>query len=221
MDRGMGPSWGQPLVVDNPTTTENGHAHNGQGGVSEQPTVRVASAVAVMEPSAHTITITKSAKRALAREKEQSWLRRSLHLFGIGALGLVQTGLLVISFVPGSVAITLGWSSANGPFPAATALPVTALFYLLPFVIGVLARRWELALFGATAPVWLAVFIYSVGASSRDGIFYFLRNNEPNYLVGTVELFAALGFFGWLTYRVVRGDRVAHTDAQSHGTDLH
>jgi hypothetical protein len=210
MDRGKGPAWGQPVVVENTTiTTENGYTHTAQDNVSEQPTVRVASAIVTIEAGEKIISITPTAKRSEANQQAKPWLHHNLHIFVIAALTLVQTGLMIISFVPGSVAITLGWSSSNGPFPASSALPVTALFYLLPFIIGLLARRWDLALFGATAPVWLAVFVYSVGASSRNGIFYFLRNDEPNYLVGTVELFAALGLFGWLTYRVMWGNRAA------------
>jgi len=209
MDRGMGSAWGGADGVT--TATENGHVHlhGGSDAVTEQPTVRVASAASV-------VTITATEKKvgppqpsapAISAAPAKPWLVRNLHLLGIGALVIIQAGLLIISFLPARVVLNLGWSASNGPFPASTAPAVTAVFYLLPFIIGLLARKWELALFAATLPAWLAVGIFSMGESIVNGSFFFLKNNEPNYLVGTIELFAALGFFGWLAHRVVAGDR--------------
>lgn len=122
----------------------------------------------------------------------------------MGGLMVVESALFIISLVPATFTARLNWSATDGPFPASTAPLVTIIFYLAPFIIGALARRWEVAVIGATLPAWFAIGIYNVSTSSQDGIFAFVHNSQPSYLVGALELFAALGGIGWLTRRVVR-----------------
>jgi hypothetical protein len=208
MDRGIGTPWGGNDSVT--TTTENNHAHPQSAAdvVTDQPTVRVAAAASVMTITATEKRTESGPARPQAPEKPaRPWIAHNLHIVIIVPLALVQTGLLIISFLPARVVLNLGWTTSNGPFPSSTAPAVTAVFYLLPFVIGLLARRWDLALLAATLPALAAVGIFSMGEAIVNGGFFFLKNNEPNYLVGTIELFAILGFFGWLAYRVVRGDK--------------
>lgn len=175
---------------------ENAHSH-----VTEQPTVRVAVASPTSDATDKKMNASRPASaEAKATAQRSLLIQRLLLAVQIAAVAL-QGGLLVISFVPASFSIRLGWSAENGPFPTATAPIVTLVFYLLPFVIGALAPRWEAALFAATLPAWFAIMVYLVGTSSHDGIFAFIKDAQPSYLVGTLELFAVLGFFGWLTRR--------------------
>jgi hypothetical protein len=209
MNRDLGSAWGAPVSTDGATIThENGHAHIVAETLSEQPTMRVASTVLTIDAVEEKVSITPTRKQK-AKAAPQPWVVRNLHVIIIACLAIVQTGLLVISYLPSSITLQLGWTSGNGPFPTSTAPVVTALFYMLPFVSGFLARRWDLALLGSTLPAWFAIAVYSIGAATHNGIFYFLQNNEPTYLIGTVELFAGLGFFGWLAWRFVRGNAAA------------
>jgi hypothetical protein len=209
MNRDVGSAWGAPTTDGATITHENGHAHIVSESVSDQPTMRVASTVVTIDAMEEKVSITPTRKQKPKAAAQQPWLVRNLHIIAIVLLAIVQAGLLVISFLPSSITLKLGWTSGNGPFPASTAPVVTALFYMLPFISGFLARRWDLALLGATLPAWFAIAIYSIGAATHNGIFYFLQNNEPTYLIGTVELFAGLGFFGWLAWRFVRGNVTA------------
>jgi len=124
-------------------------------------------------------------------------------LAGIAVMVIVESGLLVLSLVPPTKSAQLGWSATNGPFPSAAAPIITAIFYLAPFACGVLARRWEIALMSATFPAWFGIGIYTVAASTQNGIFALTSGAHPSYLVGTIELFAALGGFGWIARRVI------------------
>ncbi len=125
---------------------------------------------------------------------------------GIGVLVCVETGLMIISLLPGSIDQKLGWTS-NGPFPNATVPIVTAIFYFAPLLTGLLARRWDVALLASSLPAWASLGVYSVASSTHNGIFAATNGSQPTYLVGTIELFAALGFIGWLARRVLFGER--------------
>lgn len=206
MNRDLGSAWGAPASTDSATIThENGHAYIVSETVSEQPTMRVASTVVTIDAEEEKVSVTPTRKQK-PKESSQPWIVRNLHVIIIVLLAIVQTGLLVLSYLPSAITLKLGWTSGNGPFPTSTAPAVTAVFYILPFLSGFLARRWDLALLGSTLPAWIAIAVYSIGAATHNGIFYFLQNNEPTYLIGTVELFAGLGFFGWLLWRFVRGN---------------
>jgi hypothetical protein len=193
----MGPSRGFTPVAPKEAAPRVTEAERSQ--VTEQPTVRVAVATAEGTDkrngtaSRNETTTTSSKTNRFAR----------LQLIALIALIVLQTALLFISVVPERFTVQLGWSSGNGPFPAATAPVVTLIFYLLPVAVGCLAQRWEVALFGATLPAWLALGLYTIAASSRNGIFAFIQGAQPTYLVGTMELFAVLGGFGWVTRRAL------------------
>lgn len=114
---------------------------------------------------------------------------------------LIETLLMILSLVPGTIATRLGWSATNGPFPAGLAPLITTIFYVLPALIGVLARRWEVALFSATFPAWIGLGIFTIASSPQNGIFALTASTNPAHLVGSLELFAFLGGFGWLVRR--------------------
>lgn len=168
--------------------------------MSEQPTVRVGVATEITDKQRH-------ARMSQARDATLGTTPagRDVNgaMIGIIVLIVAQTGLLFMTFVPSRITLRLGWSSVNGPFPASVAPVVTLAFYLLPFLIGFLAKRWETAVFSATLPAWLSLGIYIAGTSIQSGVFAFLKGQQPGYLVQTLELFAALGAFGWLARRVL------------------
>lgn len=165
-----------------------------QERMTEQPTVRVAVA--------HPTDETGKQQHATAPVGKNAVLYQRLQLGGIIALAIIQTGLLLTAYLPARIITDLGWTTSNGPFPAATAPVVTLLFYLLPFGAGLLTQRWDVALLASTAPAWLAIGLFTAATSTQNGIFYFTKLGQPANLVGTLELFAALGLFGWITRRV-------------------
>ena len=121
----------------------------------------------------------------------------------IGFLGLIETAFLLISLVPATTAAQIGWSATNGPFPIDLVPLISAIFYLVPFFVGTLTTRWDVALIGATFPAWAAVGLYEIVTAGREGAFSLTSNGNPNNIAGTLELFAILGMFGWLIRRVV------------------
>ncbi len=116
---------------------------------------------------------------------------------------LIEALIMTLSLVPPTFAARLGWSATDGPFPSVLAPVVTAIFYLLPSVMGFLSRRWEVALFTATLPAWIGITVYTVSSSTRNGIFALVAGAHPSYLVGSLELFAVLGGIGWLARRAI------------------
>jgi hypothetical protein len=162
--------------------------------VTEQPTVRV---------PASTLPKADAARKPAARKAGVARAVAITQLTAVALIVLAQTIILTISFIPATRTANLGWTATDGPFPTATAPLVTAFFYGAPFICGLLSRRWEYALVSATLPAWVSIGVYTVAASTQDGIFAFTKGAEPSYMVGTLEFFAALGAFGWLMRRIV------------------
>lgn len=124
-------------------------------------------------------------------------------LVALGSVVTVQCILLLIALVPASVWNDLGMP--NGPLPTEMAPVVAGLFYVLPSVTGMLARRWQVAIILATLPAWLDLGIFAIAAASRIGPYYLVLEPHAVSTVGTLELFAALGALGWLARPVVIG----------------
>jgi hypothetical protein len=111
--------------------------------------------------------------------------------------------LLLISLVPDTVWASHGWPS--GPIPAPL-YPLTAgLFYLLPALTGSLCRRWQAAIVLATLPAWVDLGLFAVAAAARVGPFYLVQEAQAGGTVSTLEMFAALGVFGWLAQYALVG----------------
>jgi hypothetical protein len=122
------------------------------------------------------------------------------------ALGLViglEMLLLLISLVPDTVWASHGWPS--GPIPAPLFPLTAALFYLLPALTGSFCRRWQAAIVLATLPAWVDLGVFAVAAAARVGPFYLAQEAQAGGTVSTLELFAALGVFGWLARYVFLG----------------
>lgn len=109
----------------------------------------------------------------------------------------IQTVLLLISLVPGSI-----WTQLNqpvdGPIPHSLYWLTAGIFYLMPPITGALCKRWQVAVVLATLPAWLDLGVFAIAAAGRFGPFYLTQNATPADTVGTLELFAALGALGWL-----------------------
>lgn len=129
--------------------------------------------------------------------------RLSPRLVALGVVVALQSVLLLIALVPASVWNDLGMP--NGPIPLEMAPVVAGLFYALPSLTGMLARRWQVAIILATLPAWLDLGIFAIAAASRIGPYYLVLEPHAVSTVGTLELFAALGALGWLARPVVLG----------------
>lgn len=114
----------------------------------------------------------------------------------------VETVLTCLALVPAQFWTRLLPNSASaaldGPFPPLLAPVVTLLLYLLPTVIGLLARDWQRALFYATVPAWIGLGIFVVAATLKVGPFYLVSADHVTANVSVIILFAALGAIGWL-----------------------
>src|SRR5262245_7684926 len=129
--------------------------------------------------------------------------RRSARLVALGTVVALQCVLLLIALVPPSIWADQGMP--NGPLPTELAPVVAGLFYVLPSLTGMLARRWQVAILLATLPAWLDLGIFAIAAASRIGPYYLVLEPHAVSTVGTLELFAALGALGWLARPVLIG----------------
>jgi hypothetical protein len=109
---------------------------------------------------------------------------------------LAEIILLLIALVPQSEWAARGLP--DGPLPRPLYPLVAGLFYVLPALTGLLARRWQIAVLLATLPAWLDLGAFAVAAAARIGPFYLAQEPHASGAVGTLELFAALGALGWL-----------------------
>ena len=122
-------------------------------------------------------------------------------LVTLGIVVALQIVLLLVALVPPTIWADHGL--LNGPIPTAAAPIVAGLFYILPSLTGLLARRWQVAIILATLPAWLDLGIFAVAASVRIGPYYLVLEPHAVSTVGTLELFAALGALGWLARPLV------------------
>jgi hypothetical protein len=107
-------------------------------------------------------------------------------------------------------------------FGAQRLVPLTiALFgiatFALPAIIGVFSRTWRSALVLAVLPWWIAIIAQAgtlltpyigLAASGRGRIDapFWLSASELPLLLGSLALFAALGYLGWLARRAFAGE---------------
>lgn len=129
--------------------------------------------------------------------------RRTSRLIALGSVVALQCVLLLIALVPPSIWADRGMP--NGPIPTELSPVVAGLFYALPSLTGLLARRWQVAIILATLPAWLDLGIFAIAAASRIGPYYLAVEPHAVSTVGTLELFAALGALGWLARPFVIG----------------
>jgi len=109
---------------------------------------------------------------------------------------VAEIALLLIALVPQSEWAARGLP--DGPIARPLYPLVAGLFYALPALTGLLARRWQIAVLLATLPAWLDLGAFAVAAATRIGPFYLAQEPHASSAVGTLELFAALGALGWL-----------------------
>ena len=121
---------------------------------------------------------------------------RIASLTAAGLATLAETLLLLVAVVPTSIWAAHGYP--NGPIPARMYPIAAALYYALPAVTGALCRRWPLAVVLATLPAWVDLAAFAVAASPKVGPFYVVLPDHAINSVGTLELFAIMGAFGWL-----------------------
>lgn len=89
-------------------------------------------------------------------------------------------------------------AALDGPIPSSIAPLFTLLLYITPTAIGLLSRSWQRALLFATLPAWIGLGTFLVLATFKVGAFYLVSSDHVTANVNVLELFAALGAFGWL-----------------------
>jgi hypothetical protein len=118
------------------------------------------------------------------------------------SLIVLETILVTTAIIPGQMWTRLLPGSpdagSSGPYPASIATVIPFLLYVIPTLVGFLARNWQQALFYATLPAWIGLGLFVTAATSKIGIFYLVANDSVAGNVSVLELFAALGAIGWL-----------------------
>ncbi len=133
-------------------------------------------------------------KRTIQNEKRVTVL--------IIGMVLLETILVTLAMVPAQlwtrVLPNTTTAALDGPFPPHIAPVITALLYIVPTLIGLLSRSWQRALLCATLPAWIGLGAFVVAATFKVGAFYLVSVDHVVANVSVLELFAALGAFGWL-----------------------
>ncbi len=171
---------------------ENTNAEDGEqkSEISHQVTQRVATMTMLDE----------TGKQELSKKTPGKKFVSAQFIVAI-ALTMLQTIFVLMSLLPQTYAARLGWSSTDGPFPTSIVPVVAAIYYVTPVIIGFLCKRWETALILATLPAWIGVGLFTIGASTHNGVFAMTSSAQPSYTVGMLELFAALGALGWILHK--------------------
>lgn len=134
--------------------------------------------------------------------------QRNLWIMLLISLVVLETVLVLLALVPAQLWTRLLPNSPNaaldGPFPPIIAPVVTALLYVLPALVGLLSRSWQMAILLATLPAWIGLGLFLVAATSKVGAFYMLAPDHVTANVSILELFAALGALGWLGRHFIR-----------------
>lgn len=137
----------------------------------------------------------------------QSVQERRIFFLTLGLI-VLETLLVTLALVPAQLWTRLlphsPSAALDGPFPATIAPVITLLIYITPTVIGFLCKHWQQALLYATLPVWIALGLFVVAATSKVGAFYLLSTDHVAANVSTLELFLILGGIGWLAQHVFK-----------------
>ncbi len=90
---------------------------------------------------------------------------------------------------------------------------VSGAVFLLPSVVGLLARRWEVGVVLAVLPFWITTFVYLVAFGSIFNVDLFQLGVLAGRVAGMAALLGALGFFGALIRRIFTGRKLAYLGA--------
>jgi hypothetical protein len=135
----------------------------------------------------------------------KKWSRWTLLLI---CMIVLETLLVSLALVPAQLWTRLlpqsSSAALDGPFPPGIAPAITALFYLMPTLIGFLCRKWQHALLCATFPAWFGLGLFITFATFKVGAFYLVASDHVTANVSVLELFAALGAIGWLARSFVK-----------------
>jgi hypothetical protein len=118
-----------------------------------------------------------------------------IRLVLLGAAVLLEGGA-VLSIVLNTQFFALGTLYPN---------VVSGALFLLPSIVGLLARRWEVGVVLAVLPFWITAFVYLVAFGSLFNIDLFQLGVLAGRVAGMAVLLGALGFFGALIRRIITG----------------
>jgi hypothetical protein len=124
-----------------------------------------------------------------------------VRLWILGAVVLLEGGAVL------SVVLNTQFFALGAIYPNV----VSGAFFLLPSVVGLLARRWEVGVVLAVLPFWITAFVYLVAFGSIFNIDLFQLGVLAGRVSGMAVLLGALGFFGALIRRIFTGQ--AHLSA--------
>lgn len=122
-----------------------------------------------------------------------------LRLSGLGVAVLLEGGA-VVSAVLRSAALPLGVFYPNF---------ISVAVFVLPTIVGLLARRLEAALLLAVLPFYALALVYVTIYSPIWNVDLFQLGVLASRVGGSSVLLAALGAVGWLVQRLLRGKGIA------------
>jgi len=118
-----------------------------------------------------------------------------IRLSMLGAVVLLEGGA-VLSIVLNTQFFALGTLYPN---------VASGALFLLPSIVGLLARRWEVGVVLAVLPFWITTLVYLVAFGSIFNVDLFQLGVLAGRVAGMVVLLGALGFFGALIRRIITG----------------
>ena len=118
----------------------------------------------------------------------------TVRLIALGALAVVE-GLAVISTSLNLVFLPLGTLYPN---------IASVSILIIPVIIGLLAKRFEVAIVLAALPFLMLVIVYTAVFAPVWNIDLYQLGVLAQRVAGGAFLLGGLGFFGWLVRRIFR-----------------
>lgn len=123
---------------------------------------------------------------------------------------LISLSLVVL--LEGAATLSIALRVAFLPIGSAYPYVISAASWVLPVVVGLLSRRFEVAVLLAVLPVWVLALVYLAAFAPVWNVDLFTLGVQAGRTAGVTFLIGGLGFFGWLARRVLFGGKA--TQAQ-------
>lgn len=116
-------------------------------------------------------------------------------------------GLVLVVLLEGAATVSVALRAALLPLGAAYPYVISVASWVLPVLIGLLSRRFEVAIALAVLPIWLLALVYLAVYAPVWNVDLFTLGVQAGRTAGVTVLFGGLGYFGWLLRRVLFGTK--------------
>ncbi|HEV7126472.1 MAG TPA: hypothetical protein VGN32_03405 [Ktedonobacterales bacterium] len=122
-----------------------------------------------------------------------------IRLVGLGVAVLLEAGAVL------SVVLRAAFLPLGGLYPPV----ISVAIFVLPAIVGLLTRRFEVAVLLAVLPFWTLAIVYLAIRQPVWNIDLYSLGILASRVAGFTFLLGALGTLGWFLRRVIRGTTIS------------